>query len=496
MIFYKTLDITKDLLIALDDEYLQNKEKIKQIHQYALNYLDNDFESLKDKFGKYYHLFLTDNNLTITKTTFKYDKGFSLLFLKNQFLSHQNTIHISHPICEPATANFFSFSDSYQNNKVFQIGYIYHSQNVINLKNQLKQIKKLPFIKDVIIYFIHPKEKFSQKCQILNPIDRKYSLKEMKEDKKLGLDLYKKLQIKNPIFNDNYMYILSKNPVSPKNNIILKIIIDKNYLQNKLNHYEYILFLVAVIFIIVSMFMLYFIDKILKYINEFANKIKNKQKYDKHFNNEFDEVIKSYNETLEELKFLISQKEEFLEFVIHELKTPLSVLSLNIDDNPLNKSSIKMLTNSYNDIVYFLEFNQKKQNIKNINLKKFILDRVEYFSETIFLEDKNIKTNLEEFCIKIDILDIERLIDNNITNSIKHSTSKNIYISLQNGILSFENDGEIKNKEIIFNKFYTTQGFGIGLSIIKNICDKYSIKIALSTNKKIKFSYDLKGIKC
>ena len=201
------------------------------------------------------------------------------------------------------------------------------------------------------------------------------------------------------------------------------------------------------------MFMLYFIDKILKYINEFANKIKHKQKYDKHFNNEFDEVIKSYNETLEELKFLISQKEEFLEFVIHELKTPLSVLSLNIDDNPLNKSSIKMLTNSYNDIVYFLEFNQKKQNIKNINLKKFILDRVEYFSETIFLEDKNIKTNLEEFCIKIDILDIERLIDNNITNSIKHSTSKNIYISLQNGILSFENDGEIKNKKLFLINF-------------------------------------------
>ena len=497
LIFYKILDTTKNFLISIDKEYNINKSNIINVHKYTLQHIDTNFSILKQKFNKNYHIFLTDSNFTIKKTTFKYDKNFSLLFLKDYFISHKN-INVSYPVCEPATSEFISFSDSYQNQKVLQIGYIYHSKEVIKLKKILKNIKKQnPFIKDIIIYFVQPNIKFAQKCEILNPLHRKYTLKEMKKARQNGLNLYKKLKKQNPIFTKNNMFILANNPFNYKNNIILRIDLNPSYYETKLKNSKYIFIFVFLTIFIVMLIVFIFLHKILDYIEEFSNHIKNETEYNKKFNNEFDEVIKSYNHTLNKLKTLLSQKKEFLEFAVHELKTPLSIISLNIDDNnEIVKSSIKMLTNSYNDMVYYLEFNKSIQNIKPINLQKLLLNRIEYFRETLFLENKKIIDDIDKLCINADILDIERLIDNNITNAIKHSTSDIIYIKLKNHILTFENDGDISDKEKIFEKFYTTKGFGIGLSIITNITKKYKIKLTLKTDKKIIFEYNLKEIIC
>lgn len=71
-----------------------------------------------------------------------------------------------------------------------------------------------------------------------------------------------------------------------------------------------------------------------------------------------------------------------------------------------------------------------------------------------------------------------------MSNAIKYNKQKgNIEIALSKNILIIKDSGIgiDKNKiEDIFTRFYraTSQsgGFGIGLNIVKNICDKYSIK--------------------
>ncbi len=75
-----------------------------------------------------------------------------------------------------------------------------------------------------------------------------------------------------------------------------------------------------------------------------------------------------------------------------------------------------------------------------------------------------------------------------IYNAIKYSAvGSHIKVVLTNNILSFHNRGEaIENKKKVFQKYFrentTVGGYGLGLSIIKNIADKYDIRIQLQSD--------------
>jgi len=113
------------------------------------------------------------------------------------------------------------------------------------------------------------------------------------------------------------------------------------------------------------------------------------------------------------------------------------------------------------------------------------------------IENKNVITKLEQTFIKADKADIENLIDNNLKNAIKYSTSKDIFVTLKNNTLIFQNEGVIKNKDKVFDKFYREEnikgGFGLGLSIIKSIAKRNDILVTLNTkNNQVIFKYKFK----
>ena len=103
--------------------------------------------------------------------------------------------------------------------------------------------------------------------------------------------------------------------------------------------------------------------------------------------------------------------------------------------------------------------------------------------------------------IKFNSTELQRIIDNNLSNAIKYSYSKSpIFVKLE-----YLNDDEIEfsvtthSKQIdsvekIFDDFYRENsargGFGLGLKIVKDICDKNLVIINLQSNeKKTKFTY-------
>jgi len=496
VIFYKTLQSSKDFLFAIMNEYQKEKSNIIKAHKFVLNNLDKNFTILKNKLGKHYEIYLTNKNFIITKTTFKYDQNFSLAFAKEYFLSHKG-IKVSKPICEMATTDFISFSDSYQKGRVLQIGYIFDSNQIREFKQKIEQLKKQnPIIKNVYLYFVYPNIHFASKCNFLKPMYRKYSPQEMNKNNKIGFELYKQLKKQNPIFTKNSMYILSVNPFED-GYMIFKIDMDLSKYQAKLNKVKIILAFIILFLIFIGTIVFVYFKKIINVIENFAKHIENEKVY--QYQGEFKKVVDSYNKTLQKLHSSIESKKEFLEFVMHELKTPLSILSLNVE-NDISIVAIKKLNMAYEDMAYFLEFDKTKKYQKEINLKTFIENRIVYFNDIIKSEKKIIYLELEECCIKINESDLERLVDNNISNAIKYSTTNFIKIVLKDCVLRFENDGEIKDKNKIFRKFYREDnikgGFGIGLSIIHSIVSNYDIKFNLITDKKIVFEYDLKQIKC
>jgi len=116
---------------------------------------------------------------------------------------------------------------------------------------------------------------------------------------------------------------------------------------------------------------------------------------------------------------------------------------------------------------------------------------------------KNIDITLdinEEFEIFMDSYELERVVDNTIANAIKYSfEDSTIEISLdkENGnyTLSIKDEGiGIVDKEAIFQAYYQQKdkniGLGLGLSIVKEICDKNEIKIEVSSqNNNTIFKY-------
>jgi len=192
--------------------------------------------------------------------------------------------------------------------------------------------------------------------------------------------------------------------------------------------------------------------------------------------------------------------DRFIKDTTHELNTPLSTILANIemmDKEIMASKNIKKLNriNSaarsvsvlYKDLTYIVLEQYKEYEDINIDLKSLIVERVEYFD--ILAHSKPIKfiLELENSTLKIDQNKITRVIDNLISNAIKYN-KRNGYVKiiLKEKLLIIEDSGIGISKEkipYIFDRYMRFDnnegGFGIGLSIVKNIVDEYQLDISV-----------------
>lgn len=191
---------------------------------------------------------------------------------------------------------------------------------------------------------------------------------------------------------------------------------------------------------------------------------------------------------------------------MHELKTPIGIIKFNLDLLERKESSNKYTTRmktalkqvqiNYEAIEYYIKNKRITYPKERINLTEFLEQRVDFFDEMAKIKSMEIKTSIEkELFVFINSLELQRIIDNTIINAIKYSKpKKNIEISLKSNldeiILSIKDYGVgIKDTKSIFQRFIredeTQGGFGLGLNIIKTICDKNSIKIKLLSKEDV-----------
>jgi K+-sensing histidine kinase KdpD len=217
-------------------------------------------------------------------------------------------------------------------------------------------------------------------------------------------------------------------------------------------------------------------------------------------------------QSIEPYKKLNTYLDNFIKDAMHELKTPLGVARLNIDMLATKvekekyilriKSALKNMSVIYEDLEYYMRQNIIKNEIIKINFSEFLENRVEFFKDLASAKDIKFFNSIQpDIFIEFDTNELNRIIDNNLSNAIKYSKhSCSIFVKMFQDAhyitLEFKDEGVgIKDTSKIFERYYRgdkiSGGFGIGLSIVKKICDKNNIVIEVDSKlqKGTTFSY-------
>lgn len=248
-------------------------------------------------------------------------------------------------------------------------------------------------------------------------------------------------------------------------------------------------------------------------ISDMPNKINSSKE-----NNEINQLISAFNEMVERLRNGIETLNSFNYDVSHELKTPLTVVNAQVELCLVKNRDIDYYEKSMHTIQYEMQQIQKiieelllftqysketvQKTFEKINLDAILIDVISKYEKQANEKQLHININkIENIKIEANPLLINIIFSNLLDNAIKY-TPKNKQISIelgyknQKGYFQIEDQGVgIKQEYLhkITDKFYRIdqsrnkkiEGFGLGLSLVKNFVILHDAKMDIqSTYKK------------
>lgn len=226
---------------------------------------------------------------------------------------------------------------------------------------------------------------------------------------------------------------------------------------------------------------------------------------------ELSRLINTFNLMLTRIENAFNIQKRFTSNASHELKNPLTIITSQLEVTLLNDRSkdeyknicisvledIKRLNEILNQLLLItkLSNNNIDLNLSKIRIDELLWDtRSEYLNlhpdAKIEIDLSNLPNDDKQLFFMLNQTLMKTSFWNLIENGVKFSTNKSIYISLEflgkKLKIIFRNDGEkISDEDIphLFEPFYRSQkslgikGYGIGLSIVKQISELYNIEL-------------------
>jgi signal transduction histidine kinase len=204
---------------------------------------------------------------------------------------------------------------------------------------------------------------------------------------------------------------------------------------------------------------------------------------------------------------------DFFNDSMHELKTPLGVININVEllshyvDSSKHlqriKAATKQMQMTYEDVEYYIKHKKVTYNKEPINLSEYLNQRIAFFEDISISKSITLEHSVaENMMIYMSKVELQRIIDNTLSNAIKYSFFQGkveikLYLKDEDHcILSFQDYGQgIKDLYKVFQRFEREDsvqgGFGLGLNIVQNICNKNDIDINIESyeNKGSCFTY-------
>lgn len=197
--------------------------------------------------------------------------------------------------------------------------------------------------------------------------------------------------------------------------------------------------------------------------------------------------------TLHPLRKALRLTEEFSRDILHDVNTPLSSLRLNVSllnvaDSDAKKierieRSIETLISLGNNLRSYLE-GHPLQN-ETIDLHTLLKERI----ATIQKLYPALSFILDDFTLSITTNPdaMTRILDNLLSNAAKYNKKYGsvwIYLTTSTQTLHIDDNGQgIEHPDKIFARFYKEheRGLGIGLHIVKKLCDELKIHIQVKS---------------
>jgi two-component system OmpR family sensor kinase len=148
--------------------------------------------------------------------------------------------------------------------------------------------------------------------------------------------------------------------------------------------------------------------------------------------------------------------------------------------------STRQLYDIYRSLTY-LNFSDKEEPDEVIDLHEILQQSIDYYRPLAEVKQIDFSVDLDAMKCSIPQVQATLLFGNLIGNAIKYSSRKSsIEIYLKQRVLTIRDHGigiEPEKHKEIFEKFKRgteySGGFGVGLSIVKSICERYGIEISL-----------------
>ena len=220
---------------------------------------------------------------------------------------------------------------------------------------------------------------------------------------------------------------------------------------------------------------------------------------------EFRKLNEVVRESIERTEVAYEQQKMFIGNASHEMQTPLAIcnsrLEMLLEDPSLTERQMEEIVKTRQTLEQLSRMNRSLLLLTKIDNGQFADVADVNFTESIqrLLPDyemvyasKNIRLQTElqgDFIVRMDESLAQTLLSNLLKNAFVHNhEGGEITIKATADSLLFENTGapESLNRDYIFERFYHSsdnrQSLGLGLAVVKAICQRYGLRIDYAFN--------------
>jgi len=200
--------------------------------------------------------------------------------------------------------------------------------------------------------------------------------------------------------------------------------------------------------------------------------------------------------SLRPMRESIETIDSFINGIVHDINTPLSVIKLNAQSMSAQLTSERLLNQNSRmlqgiadiealeeQLLFSLKADRYELNRTQFDLKDLLLKRLEQWSD--LRPSVAVSCHAEPLHVNADYPVLVRMIDNIVGNAVKFSPRRSeVSVRLEGTTLRIEDHGcGIKEPKKVFAKYYresaAAKGLGLGLFIVHSIAQLHGIGIEI-----------------